>query len=76
MKQMLTEYGVGQDVMTLFCDNMSVINISKNLVQHNKTKHIEIRHHFIHELVENKKICLEHVRTNKQYADIFTKAFG
>ena len=48
---MLAEYCVGQDVMTLFDDNISAINISKNSVQHSKTKHIEIRHHFIRDLV-------------------------
>ena len=74
MKQMLAEYGVGQDVMTLFCDNISAINISKNPVQHSKTKHIEIRHHFIRDLVEDKKIKLEYIHTEKQLADIFTKS--
>ena len=71
---MLEEYKVKQDVMTLYCDNISAINISKNLVQHSKTKHIEIRHHFIRELVEEKKIVLEYISTDKQIADIFTKA--
>ncbi|CAM8894044.1 unnamed protein product [Rhodiola kirilowii] len=74
MKQMLKEYGVKQDVMTLYCDNMSAINISKNPVQHSRTKHIDIRHHFIRELVEKKIITLTHVSTEKQLADIFTKA--
>jgi hypothetical protein len=74
IKQMLEEYEVRQDVMTLFCDNMSAINISKNPVQHSRTKHIDIRHHFIRELVEDKIISLEHVATEKQLADIFTKA--
>ena len=74
MKQMLEEYKVKQDVMTLYCDNISAINISKNPVQHSKTKHIEIRHHFIRELVEEKKIVLEYISTDKQIADIFTKA--
>ena len=74
IKQMLEEYEVRQDVMTLFCDNMSAINISKNPVQHSRTKHIDIRHHFIRELVEDKVISLEHVATEKQLADIFTKA--
>ena len=74
MKQMLADYDVGQDVMTLFCDNISAINISKNPVQHSKTKHIEIRHHFIRDLVEEKKIKLEYIHTEKQLADIFTKA--
>src|SRR3954466_436281 len=39
MKQMLSEYNVTQDVMTLYCDNLSAINISKNPIQHSRTKH-------------------------------------
>ena len=74
MKQMLSEYNVTQEVMTLYCDNLSAINISKNPIQHSRTKHIDIRHHFIRELVEEKIITLEHVTTEKQLADIFTKA--
>ncbi|XP_057444286.1 uncharacterized protein LOC130736472 [Lotus japonicus] len=62
------------DVMTLFCDNLSAINISKNPIQHSRTKHIDIRHHFIRELVEDGTVTLEHVSTEKQLADIFTKA--
>jgi hypothetical protein len=53
---------------------LSAINISKNHVQHSKTKHIDIRHHFIRDLVENKVVTLEHVGTKEQVADIFTKA--
>ncbi|KAL3024667.1 hypothetical protein AAZX31_04G137700 [Glycine max] len=74
MKQMLKEYNVEQDVMTLYCDNLSAINISKNPVQHSRTKHIDIRHHYIRELVDDKVITLEHVDTEEQIADIFTKA--
>jgi hypothetical protein len=76
MKHMLKEYGVKQDVMTLYCDNLSAINISKYHVQHSRTKHmhIDIRHHFIRELVEDNIVSLEHVVTEKQLADIFTKA--
>ncbi|CAM8916329.1 unnamed protein product [Rhodiola kirilowii] len=47
MKQMLSEYGVEQEEMTLYCDNMSAISISKNPVQHSRMKHFDIRHHFI-----------------------------
>ncbi|KAK2426713.1 putative mitochondrial protein [Trifolium repens] len=74
MKQMLKEYDVEQNALTLYCDNMSTINISKNPVQHSKTKHIDIRHHYIRDLVENKIVTLEHVGTKEQVADIFTKA--
>ena len=74
MKQMLADYGFDIKTLTIFCDNTSAINISKNHVQHSRTKHIDIRHHFIRELVENKTLILEYVETNKQIADIFTKA--
>ncbi|CAM8993619.1 unnamed protein product [Rhodiola kirilowii] len=73
MKQMLSEYGVEQNEMTSYCDNMSAISISKNPVQHSRMKHIDIRHHFIRELVEQKVVTLKHVTTDKQLADIFTK---
>lgn len=59
--------------MTLFCDNLSAINISKNPIQHGKTKHIGIRHHFIRDLVEDKMVNLKHIETDKQLEDIFTK---
>ena len=70
---MLADYGLEQGTLTLFCDNMSAINISKNPVQHSRTKHIDIRHHFIREIVESKTIALEHVGTNDQLADLLTK---
>ncbi|KAL0533768.1 hypothetical protein IC582_027813 [Cucumis melo] len=73
MKNLFHEYGFTQNIMTLYCDNMNVIDISKNSIQHSQTKHIDIRHHFIRELVENKVITLDHIRSNLQIADIFTK---
>jgi len=74
MKQMLQEYDVKQGVLTLYCDNLSAIKISKNPIQHSRTKHIDIRHPFIMDLVEDKIVTLEHVTTEEQLADIFTKA--
>jgi hypothetical protein len=74
MKQMLKEYNVEYDVLTLYCDNLSAINISKNPIQHSRTKHIDIRHHFIRDLVEENIVTLKHVATEEQIADIFTKA--
>ncbi|BFG37724.1 hypothetical protein CerSpe_239980 [Prunus speciosa] len=73
MKQMLNDYGIRQGKMVSYCDNMSAINISKNPVQHSRTKHIDIRHHFIRELVEENVLSLEFITTEKQLADIFTK---
>ncbi|KAL0558731.1 hypothetical protein IC582_003313 [Cucumis melo] len=73
MKNMLLEYGFDQDSMTLYCDNMSAIDISKDSVQHSRTKHIDIRHHFIRELVEDKVIKFDNIHSNLQLANIFTK---
>ena len=73
IKKVLTDYGISQDTMVVYCDNSSAIDISKNPVQHSKTKHIKIRYHFIRDLVERKIMCLEYIPTKRQNDDIFTK---
>lgn len=52
---------------------MSSINLTKNPVLHSRTKHIEIRHHFLRDHVEKENVVFEHVGTKNQLADIFTK---
>ena len=59
--------------MPIKCDNTSVISISKNHMQHSRTKHIEIRHHFIRDHAQKGDITLEFVSIKDQFADIFTK---
>ncbi|KAI3732646.1 hypothetical protein L1987_63853 [Smallanthus sonchifolius] len=54
---------------------MSAISIINNPVEHSKTKHIDIRYHFIRDQAEKKRIILTKVHTNEQYADLFTKPF-
>ena len=77
MKRMMQDYGVTKDaatsIMTLYYDNLNAINITKNPVQHSRTKHIDIRHHFIRSLVEDKVIELKHVLMEHQLANIFTE---
>ena len=73
MKQMSSDYGIEQESITLYCDNTSAINIAKNHVQHIRTKHIDIRFHFIRELVEESVITLEYIDTEHQLGDLFTK---
>ncbi|GJS40651.1 retrovirus-related pol polyprotein from transposon TNT 1-94 [Tanacetum coccineum] len=58
----------------LYCDNKSVIALCCNNVQHSRSKHIDIRHHFIREQVEKGVVELYFVRTEYQLANIFTKA--
>ena len=59
--------------MTLYCDNTSAINISKNLEMHTKTKRIAIKYHYLRELVQDKEVNMEYVNTKEKIADIFTK---
>jgi hypothetical protein len=73
MKKLLRDYGSTKDTMVIHCDNTSAINISKNLVQHSQTKHIDIRHHFIRDLVKSREVAVMFVPTENQLADILTK---
>ena len=63
-----------KELVVMFCDKKSAINISKNPVMHSKTKHIAIKYHFVKELVQDKEIRLEYVHTKEQIANIFTKS--
>ncbi|XP_075633883.1 secreted RxLR effector protein 161-like [Castanea sativa] len=74
MKKSLGDYGISQDTIIVYCDNSSAIVISKNPVQHSRTKHIEIKYHFIRDLVERKNVALEYIHTKHQNANIFTKS--
>eukprot|EP00253_Pinus_taeda_P011782 PITA_11782 len=77
MRRMLRSLGQEQAKRTMiFCDNSSAIALSKNLVFHKRMKHIDIRFHYIRELVNNGEIVLQHCRTHEQVADILTKPLG
>ncbi|CAL0307911.1 unnamed protein product [Lupinus luteus] len=73
MKQQLKDFGLKLEKIPIKCDNTSAINLSKNPVLHSRTKHIEIRHHFLRDHVQKGDCVLEFVETSKQLADIFTK---
>ena len=73
MSQQLKDIGYNYRKIPIRCDNTSAISIAKNPVQHSRTKHIEVRHHFIRDHVEKEDVCVEYVETEFQLADIFTK---
>ncbi|GJS61984.1 retrovirus-related pol polyprotein from transposon TNT 1-94 [Tanacetum coccineum] len=58
MKQALIDYGIRLDNIPIMCDNKGAIDLSKNLVQHSRTKHIKIRHHFLRDNVQKGNISL------------------
>nr|GFC05626.1 copia protein [Tanacetum cinerariifolium] len=74
MRSQLSNYGFKFNTIPLYCDNQSAIALSCNSVQHSRSKHIDIRHHFIKEQVERRIVELYFVGTKYQLADIFTKA--
>nr|GFA62290.1 hypothetical protein [Tanacetum cinerariifolium] len=74
MRSQLTDYGFDFNKIPLYCDNRSAISLCYNNVQHSRSKHIDIRHYFIREQVENGVVELYFVTTDYQLADIFTKA--
>ncbi|GKB82280.1 copia protein [Tanacetum coccineum] len=74
MRSQLTDYGFVFNKIPLYYDNRSAIALCCNNVQHSRSKHIDIRHHFIREQVEKGVVELYFVTTDYQLADIFTKA--
>ena len=57
----------------LLCDNTSVINLTKISVKHSRTKHIEMRHHFLREHIVNRICEIKFIGTELQIIDLFTK---
>ncbi|GKB04278.1 retrovirus-related pol polyprotein from transposon TNT 1-94, partial [Tanacetum coccineum] len=74
MRTQLTDYGFFYDKVPIYCDSKSAIAISCNPVQHTRTKHIDVRYHFIKDHVEKGTIELYFVGTEFQLADLFTKS--
>ena len=73
MKQMLKNYEIEQGTMNIRRDNSHATNISNNHILHSHTKYIEIHHHFIRNLVEEKLVSLDFVPTKHQFVDILTR---
>nr|GEV74646.1 uncharacterized mitochondrial protein AtMg00810-like [Tanacetum cinerariifolium] len=70
MRSQLTDYGLGFNKILMYCDNKSAIALCCNNVQHSRSKHIEIRYHFIKEQVKNRVIKLYFDNTEYQLADL------
>lgn len=77
MRSLLTELRVlRSDTVMLHCDNKSAINIGNNLVQHDRTKHVEIDRFFIKEKIDSGVLMLEYIKSCEQLADCLTKGLG
>ncbi|GJU79084.1 retrovirus-related pol polyprotein from transposon TNT 1-94 [Tanacetum coccineum] len=76
LRTQLTDYGFQPCKIPMYCDSKATIAISCNPVQHSRTKHIDVRYHFIKEQVEKGIVELFFVGTEYQLADLFTKALS
>jgi hypothetical protein len=70
---MMSDFGEECSHVSVMCDNTSAISVAKNPVLHSRTKHIEVRYHFLRDNIQKGYIDLIHVPTEKQLVDILTK---
>jgi hypothetical protein len=69
----MRDFGVRFERVSLMCDNSSAISVAKNPVFHKKMRHVERRHHFLRDHVENWDIKMRYIDTERQLTNIFTK---
>jgi hypothetical protein len=73
MRQTLQDFGCRFTKIPLLCDNKSAITLANNPISHSRTKHIDIRHHFLRDHETKGDIKIRYVSSEKQLANSFTK---
>ena len=73
IQKLLTDLSFKNNSVKIFCDNQSAIHIAKNPVMHQRSKHIDIKYHFIRQQVSDNNIELNYLSTKSMTADILTK---
>jgi hypothetical protein len=74
LRHLLQELHVNVHKATvIYCNNVSTMYLSHDPIHHRRTKHVEIDIHFVRKLVALSELCVVHVPTDLQYADIMTK---
>ena len=73
-KRFLEELGVVYSHYPIYCDNQRAICLAKNSAFHALSKHIDVRYHWIHNMVNSGEVEFKDVRTDRNYTDMLTKA--
>ena len=73
LQGLLDELGIGLKQMEIHCDSQSAIHLAKNQVYHARTKHIDVRYHFVREILEKGRVLLQKIPTAENPADMMTK---
>ncbi|MCO5595029.1 hypothetical protein L7F22_049066 [Adiantum nelumboides] len=71
--RLVTDLRIKEEPLMLHCDSQSAIQLARNPVYHSKTKHVDVKYHFIREMVENKQVQLVKVHTTDNLVDLLTK---
>ncbi|KAE8700517.1 hypothetical protein F3Y22_tig00110556pilonHSYRG00215 [Hibiscus syriacus] len=74
LQGMVEELGIQQKVLTVFCDNQSTIHLTRNQVFHERSKHIDVKLHFVRDVVTKGSITVKKIPTEENPADMLTKA--
>ncbi|CAJ2668093.1 unnamed protein product [Trifolium pratense] len=74
LKGMIGEMGISQGCVKIHCDSQSAIHLENHQVYHERTKHIDIRLHFVRDMIETKEIMVEKIASEENPADMFTKS--
>ncbi|KAH9790140.1 Integrase catalytic domain-containing protein [Citrus sinensis] len=73
LQGLLENLGLAQEHINVYCDSQSAIHLTKNQVYHARTKHIDVRFHFVREIVDEGKILIQKIKTVDNPADMLTK---
>ncbi|KAE8664954.1 hypothetical protein F3Y22_tig00112738pilonHSYRG01227 [Hibiscus syriacus] len=73
LQGLLGELGMEQKHIKVHCDSQSAIHLAKNQVYHARTKHIDVRYHFVREILEESGVIIQKIRTTENPADMLTK---
>eukprot|EP00253_Pinus_taeda_P002288 PITA_02288 len=73
LKRLLDKIGRMEEKVNVFCDIQSAIHLATNPTYHSKTKHIDVRYHFLRHVIDSGKVALKKVHTWENCVDILTK---
>jgi hypothetical protein len=73
LTRFLLEFGMQQEEAVIFCDSQSAMDLSKNVTYHSRTKHIDVRFHWLRDVIENQQMKLKKIHTVKNPSDMLTK---
>ena len=73
LQGLLGELGIEQKYVKIYCDSQSAIQLAKNQVYHARTKHINVRYHFVREIIEEGGVRIQKIHTTENPADMMTK---